>query len=156
MTILPKSSTRRTIPVAVPDICLRRRRSLASVDRGHSLRQSTSHNIPFPTSGKLHLCLGFSSPHKAGFVGSPFLCICHRRRSHRSPVAFIYLSPFLGQRPPCLKGAVTEGDWGILMPLCGISSCGRLSLHRLRGPPPSRRGRLFALQSFYKLLLFYL
>ena len=29
------------------------------------------------------------------------------------PVAFIYLSPFLRQRPPCLKGAVSEADWGI-------------------------------------------
>jgi hypothetical protein len=37
MTILPKSSTLLTIPVAVPDICLRRWRSLASVDRCHSL-----------------------------------------------------------------------------------------------------------------------
>ena len=34
--IMTRASTRRTIPVAVPDICLRRRRSLASVDRGHS------------------------------------------------------------------------------------------------------------------------
>ena len=37
ITILPKSSTLLTIPVAVPDICLRRRCSLASVDRCHSL-----------------------------------------------------------------------------------------------------------------------
>ena len=34
--IIPYSSTLLTIPVAVPDICLRRRRSLASVDRCHS------------------------------------------------------------------------------------------------------------------------
>ena len=30
---------------------------------------------------------------------------CHRRHSHRSPVAFIYLSPFLqGAKPPLCKG----------------------------------------------------
>ena len=37
ITIRPRSFTLLTIPVAVPDICLRRRCSLASVDRGHSL-----------------------------------------------------------------------------------------------------------------------
>ena len=35
--IITPASTLLTIPVAVPDICLRRRCSLASVDRGHSL-----------------------------------------------------------------------------------------------------------------------
>ena len=39
--------------------------------RCHSLRQSTSHNVTFSASGKFHLCLGFSSPHKAGFAGPP-------------------------------------------------------------------------------------
>ena len=39
--------------------------------RCHSLRQSTSHNVTFSASGKFHLCLGFSSPRKAGFAGTP-------------------------------------------------------------------------------------
>ena len=58
-------------PVAVPGICLRRRCSLAFADRCHSLRQSASYNAPFSASGKFRLYLGFSSPHKAGFAGSP-------------------------------------------------------------------------------------
>ena len=51
--------------------------------RCHSLRQSTSHNVTFSASGKFHLCLGFSSPHKAGFAGPQI--VRHRRRSPHSP-----------------------------------------------------------------------
>ena len=45
-------------------------------------------------------------------------------------VAFIYLSPFLRPRPPCLKGAVTEGDWGVVV----------LSLRHFVTPPSSEGG----------------
>ena len=45
-------------------------------------------------------------------------------------VAFIYLSPFLRPRPPCLKGAVTEGDWGVVV----------LSLRYFVTPPSSEGG----------------
>ena len=38
MTIRPRSSTRRTIPVAVPDIFVGFQKPSSSVDRGHSLR----------------------------------------------------------------------------------------------------------------------
>ena len=54
ITILPKSSTLLTIPVAVPDICLRRRCSLASVDRCHSLR---SIHLPLAALPSLPGCL---------------------------------------------------------------------------------------------------
>ena len=61
-------------------------------DRCHSLRQSTSYKAPFSASGKFRLYLGFSSPHKAGFAGTPFL-IRHRRRSGRSPRRPVKPSP---------------------------------------------------------------
>ncbi len=35
-----------------------------SLSLSHLPRRNTSHNVPFPASGKFHLCLGFSSPHK--------------------------------------------------------------------------------------------
>ena len=58
--------------------------------RCHSLRQSTSHNVTFSASGKFHLCLGFSSPHKAGFAGAPvisfFVCLCGSISSLRMSV----------------------------------------------------------------------
>ena len=68
ITILPKSSTLLTIPVAVPDICLRRRCSLASVDRCHSLR---SLHLPLAALPSLPSCL-----HNISFsfsVGTPLL-----------------------------------------------------------------------------------
>ena len=65
ITILPKSSTRRTIPVAVPDICLRRQSSLASVDRGHSL---CSFFLPQAAVASLpscfHISFSFSAAYK--------------------------------------------------------------------------------------------
>ena len=66
--IITHSSTRRTIPVAVPDICLRRRCSLASVDRCHSLR---SLHLPLAALPSLPSCL-----HNISFsfsVGTPLL-----------------------------------------------------------------------------------
>ena len=56
--------------------------------RCHSLRQSTSHIVMFSASRKHRLCLGFSSPHKAGFAGSPFFSA-----PGSAPIA-----------PPCVKG----------------------------------------------------
>ena len=67
-------------PVAVPYIFGGGHSRLENIDRCHSLRQSTSHNVTFSASGKFQLCLGFSSPHKAGFAGPPvisfFVCFC--------------------------------------------------------------------------------
>ena len=68
ITILPKSSTRRTIPVAVPDICLRRRRSLASVDRGHSLRSLLPPQAALPS---LPCCFHISFSFSAGAQSLP-------------------------------------------------------------------------------------
>ena len=106
ITTLPKSSTRRTIPVAVPGALLADGAAASLTDRGHSLRQSTRYNVTFPASRKFHPYLGFSSPHKGlRLCGVPVL-LRHRRRSHRFPVAFIvYLSPFTihltgGRLPP--------------------------------------------------------
>ena len=72
ITIRPRSSTGCTIPVAVPDKIFGLTLILDFIDRCHSLRQSTSYNAPFSASEKFRLYLGFSSPHKAGFAGSPF------------------------------------------------------------------------------------
>ena len=46
---------------------------LPSVPHGlsHGLRRSTSHNSIFSASGKYHLCLGFSSPHKTKVLRGP-------------------------------------------------------------------------------------
>ena len=67
ITILPKSSTLLTIPVAVPDICLRRRCSLASVDRGHSLRSLLPPQAALPSLPScFHISFSFS-------VGTPLL-----------------------------------------------------------------------------------
>ena len=60
------------VPVAVPDKIFGLTLILDFIDRGHSLRQSTSYNAPFSASGKFRLYLSFSSPHKAGFAWSPF------------------------------------------------------------------------------------
>ena len=62
ITILPKSSTLLTIPVAVPDICLRRRRSLASVDRCHSLRSLLPPPAALPSlPSSFHISFSFSA-----------------------------------------------------------------------------------------------
>ena len=45
-------------------------------------RRSTSHNVPFPASGKFHLCLGFSSPHKGRSpLRGPRLPCCGARQT---------------------------------------------------------------------------
>ena len=62
ITIRPRSSTLLTIPVAVPDICLRRRRSLASVDRGHSLRSLLPPPAALPSlPSSFHISFSFYS-----------------------------------------------------------------------------------------------
>jgi len=62
-------------PSTQADVGHRNRKSwycCAMIGIDTSSRRSTSHNSIFSASGKYHLCRGFSSPHKAGFVGTPF------------------------------------------------------------------------------------
>ena len=73
ITILSKSSTLLTIPVAVPCVRLGDGTPTLHTDRGHSLRRSTRCNFTFPASRKFQQHLDFSSPHKARFMGSPIL-----------------------------------------------------------------------------------
>ncbi len=63
-------------PVAVPDKIFGLTLFLDFVDRCHSLRQSTRYTVPFPANRKLHLYLGFSSPHKViRLCGVPFFLL---------------------------------------------------------------------------------
>ena len=66
ITIRPRSSTRRTIPVAVPDIFVGFQKPSSSVDRGHSLcalflPQAAVASLP----GCFHISFSFSAAHKA-------------------------------------------------------------------------------------------
>ena len=64
------------------------------------------------------------------------------------PVAFIYLSPFPRQRPPCLKGAVTEGDWGIDAALRQKSPAGNYPSTAYAVPLPLGEGGFYAYNNF--------
>ena len=74
--------------------------------------------------------------------------------SHRTPQISVYRAVAIErQRPPCLKGAgCPQGRLGDILPhLRQKCPSGIESLHRLRGPPPSRRGRLWPIELLYKL-----
>ena len=71
MTILPKSSTLLTIPVAVPDIFVGFEKPSSSVDRCHSLcslflPQAAVASLP----SSFHISFSFSAAHKASHGGS--------------------------------------------------------------------------------------
>ena len=76
ITIRPRSSTRLTIPVAVPDIFVGFQKPSSSVDRGHSLR-----SLYLP-SGSAPI-----APQLLSFCLSPF-CICRGRRPRRPAKTF--------------------------------------------------------------------
>ena len=129
ITIRPRSSTLLTIPVAVPDICLRRRRSLASVDRGHSLRSLYPPPAALPSLPScFHISFSFYDTFDGRQVAAPTCknvgaCLLGRRsaaRNGRPSVAPTNLTEhFVGAncvRPPTiilqitLLVSVKEGD----------------------------------------------
>ena len=95
-------------------------------DRGHSLRQSTSHNVTFSASGKFQLCLGFSSPHKAGFAGTP-----SSAATGSAPIAPRTLT--CGSSPSSLQKIKQQPRWGccfigagvlLRCPVCALPTAG--------------------------------
>ena len=68
----------RYAPVAVPDICLRRRCSLASVDRGHSLRSLHPPPAALPSlPGRQFITNANQASSSAVMLGNERYLLCH-------------------------------------------------------------------------------